>query len=513
MSDDTLLQDQPLGHKLMKKWFWLYFFMLLTAPVWYIIKAIISNTLSVEDVGLFYSVLWLILLLSNYNDLWLTEALQYYLPTYRIQKAYNKYKTILYITISIQVVVWTILAALMYFFADWIAIHHFKSPQAAQIIRTLCWFFIGNNFLQTFQSIFISFQDTKSSNITNTSNLYSTLIFATIFWLSQSLTIDTFALSWIGWVFVGIVVAWLFFVYSYRHTLRHWKFIIEKQVLNIQLKYAFWVFLWANVGSLLWQVDQQLVVNFLWSKQAWYYSNFFTLLSLYNIVITPILSIVFPLVTELITKKDFYKLQLLQNILYKVFSVLVLSVWWLFLAFWPEISVILFGQKFLPSGQLTQYIAPFLIFNALLSINFWILAGMWKAKQRVSIIAWALLVNLLFNLLFVLVFHWWLYGTVYALAAGWVVLWYLSFRMVHRQQPIQFDWKFFLWNFFVIALLSLLFLSFKSNFFVPTDEQRRLCLKNIVFVIFWYYLIIAWINYKSIRALIGEFKLMRSLTK
>ena len=111
MSDDTLLQDQPLGHKLMKKWFWLYFFMLLTAPVWYIIKAIISNTLSVEDVGLFYSVLWLILLLSNYNDLWLTEALQYYLPTYRIQKAYNKYKTILYITISIQVVVWTILAA------------------------------------------------------------------------------------------------------------------------------------------------------------------------------------------------------------------------------------------------------------------------------------------------------------------------------------------------------------------------------------------------------------------
>ena len=47
---DTLLPDQPLGQKLIKKGFWLYFFMLLTAPVAYIIKVLISNALSVEDV-------------------------------------------------------------------------------------------------------------------------------------------------------------------------------------------------------------------------------------------------------------------------------------------------------------------------------------------------------------------------------------------------------------------------------------------------------------------------------
>lgn len=104
MEGDTLLQDQPLGQKLIKKGFWLYFFMLLTAPVGYIIKVLVSNTLSVEDVGIFYSVFGLMMLFSSYHDLGLTEALQYYLPKYWIHKEYDKYKTILYITILAQII-------------------------------------------------------------------------------------------------------------------------------------------------------------------------------------------------------------------------------------------------------------------------------------------------------------------------------------------------------------------------------------------------------------------------
>jgi hypothetical protein len=43
--------------------------MIITAPLGYFAKLIISNTLSVEEVGIFYSVLGLVLLLASYNDL------------------------------------------------------------------------------------------------------------------------------------------------------------------------------------------------------------------------------------------------------------------------------------------------------------------------------------------------------------------------------------------------------------------------------------------------------------
>jgi len=39
-----------LKEKFIKKWFWLYFFSLLSAPIWYIIKIIISWKLAVEEI-------------------------------------------------------------------------------------------------------------------------------------------------------------------------------------------------------------------------------------------------------------------------------------------------------------------------------------------------------------------------------------------------------------------------------------------------------------------------------
>ena len=65
-------------------------------------KVLVSNSLSVEDIGVFYSVLGLVVLLSSYSDLGLTEALQYFLPKYWLNKEYNHYKTVLYVTFFVQ---------------------------------------------------------------------------------------------------------------------------------------------------------------------------------------------------------------------------------------------------------------------------------------------------------------------------------------------------------------------------------------------------------------------------
>jgi O-antigen/teichoic acid export membrane protein len=64
---------------------------------------------------------------------------------------------------------------------------------------------------------------------------------------------------------------------------------------------------------------------------------------------------IFPIVTELITKNNNHQLKMLQDTLYKYFSVFALSMGGLFMAFGPEIASVLFGTKFLYSGQLLVY--------------------------------------------------------------------------------------------------------------------------------------------------------------
>jgi len=65
----TLLKEETLAKKLITKGSLVYIFAFLIAPTGYFIRVLASNTLSVEEIGIFYSILGLITILSAYNDL------------------------------------------------------------------------------------------------------------------------------------------------------------------------------------------------------------------------------------------------------------------------------------------------------------------------------------------------------------------------------------------------------------------------------------------------------------
>lgn len=504
--EGELLADQPLGQKLIKKWFWLYFFMIITAPVGYIIKMIVSNTLSVEDVGIFYSVLGLIWLISIYHDLWLTEALQYFLPKYWIEKKYNSFKTITVITLIAQVTIGIGIACLIYFGADRLAVNHFRSVEAAGIIKTLAFYFIWINFLQVFWSIFISFQDTISNNLLDFFRSYAILIFTVVFRTGHTLTATNFALGWISWLGIALV-AWTIILWKkYGHTLRKGSLVRDSALIKKQFKYALRVFLWANIGSLLGQIDQQMIINILGPKAAGYYSNFFSLLTTYTVIITPILTLTFPIVTELITKNDHSKLKEFQNILYKYFSVFALSIGGIFFAFWPELASMLFGTKFIYSGQLLVYAAPFLILNVLVIINFGILAWLGKVKERVKVLLVALIANIIINFLLLYVFKVGLPGAVIAMAIWRVLLRWWSFKIIQKHQKIWFDWMFLLKNTGIIIILNTVFLIIKANFLLLDNSARWNNIGYFAIALLIYYGILALVNYKDINLLAKEIK-------
>lgn len=509
--DGDLLADQPLGEKLIKKGFWLYFFMLLTAPVGYFIRVIVSNAFSIEDIWLFYSIFWLVTLISMYNDLWLTEALQYFLPKYWINKQYNNYKTIIYITLFAQVISGIIIAWLMWLWADWLAIHHFHSPFAKNILRLFCFYFIGINFLQVLSSIYLAFQDVIANNIAEGSKLYITLIFTLIFWITGTLTISNFALWWIVGLVIGIIISILIFIIKYRKTLHKWILIYDQTLIKSQFYYAFRVFLWANILTLFTQVDQQIVVNFLGAKQAWYYANFWWMIAIFNFIVNPLLTILFPIVNELIIKKELEKLRFLQNILYKYFSVFSLSVGAIFVAFGPYIASIMFWVKFTYSGILSMYIGPFLVFYTPFIINYFILAGLWKIKERAKILWIALWANILSNIILIYLLWWGLIGAIVSLILWWILLWWLSFRLVNNHLHIDFDWRFFTKNLLLIAPLTIICRWIGTRLLVFENIMRYQNIWYLWVIIFGYYCIVTWFNWKDIKILLHEIKILRKI--
>lgn len=502
--DWELLADQPLGQKLIKKGFWLYFFTILIAPTGYFIRVLISNSISVADVGIIYSILWFMGIISAYHDLWLTEALQYHLPKYRINKQYNAFKTSIYFTLIIQAITWLIIAFLLFFWANFLATHYFHSPESAHIIKIFCLYFLGINFFNMLYSIYIAFQDIIQYKLIEWIRSYVTLIFTFCFFLLGILDITSFTRAWMIGLWVSLIISGTLFVKKYWYTLAKWSIERDTALLKKQMKYAFRVFIWINVTLLLSQIDQQFVIYFLGAEAAGYYSNYLSLILSFSVIVWPILWYLFPLTTELIEKGQHDKIKELKNILYKYFSLFAISISWLFLVFGPEIATILFGQKFTYSGHLLTYSSVFLIFYVLYSINLGFLAGMGKVRQRAKIIFIALITNIVLNLIFIQ-FRW-IIGIITAMMISRIMLFIMSHKLIDRNKEISFDRWYLIKNIISIAIFCGIFYYFKDKIFILEDGYRYKNLLYLVIIGIWYYLVILGINYKNIRYLSKEIR-------
>jgi len=506
--DWELLQDQPLWEKLIKKWFWLYFFSFLIAPAWYIVKIIVSNSVSVSDVWVLYSILWLIAFLNVYNDLWLTESLQYFLPRYWLKKQYDYIKTSIYLSLFAQIFTAIIIALILWVWAPWLAEHYFQSPSAVVVLKYFCFYFLGINFFQILQSVFVAFQNTFSFQFVDFVRMRSVVIFTLLFFLTGRQTIEWYSLNLILWLAVGIIVASVIFYRNYKKSLLRGKIVYDKTMLKEYINYALWCFIGINVWTLFGQIIQQLIIVVLWPEQAGYYTNFLSLFNISTILIWPIMGLIFPMVSELVTKKDTKKLSLLYKFFYTYFSVFTLFLAVFFVVLGPEFALVFFGKKFLFSGQLFSLWGIFTIFTIFVSFNFAVLSGMWKIKERVK----HLLISSIFVTIMSLIWLYtiWIYWAIFTFWFSYILLFLMSFRLIYRNIKFNVDWKFIIKNIIIALILSVLIWFVKSKLFVFDDMMRYSNLWKLIGLGFGFFLVFIVFNLSRFMALKNEIVRMRA---
>ncbi len=502
-----LLPDQPLGHKLIKKWFRLYLFVYLAAPAGYLIKVIISNSLSVAEVGILYSIVSLIGLLNVYNDLWLTESLQYFLPRYRIKKQYDYAKTAIYLSLFVQVFTAAIIVVFIRLWAPRIAQHYLHSPGAETILKYFCFYFLGINILQTMQSVFIAFQDTFSYQLTELIRNRAILWFTFFFFITGAGNIANYSLNRILWLLVGIMIGGFIFFRKYRKQVLKGKIIIEKPMLREYTKYALRCFLWLNVANLFWQVIQQITIVMMGPESAWYYTNFLSLFGIAGVVIWPIMGLIFPIVSELVSKKDDKKLSLLFNFFYTYFSVLSFSIAILFFVLWKEVALIVFWKKFVISWMLLMISSIFVVFNNLLVFNLSVLAGMGKIRERVKMLLISTVLAVTTTICCIPRIG--IYGAIIGFCIGQTSLFALSYLKLKKQISIPIDRWFVIRNMVFMSFLWAVIRYIKWKIFIFNDIMRYDNLRKWIALVAAFFLLIGIMNRKKAIALKNEIKKIR----
>lgn len=500
-------KEESLANTLLKKWFWLYFFSYILGPLGYLIRIIISHSVSVQEVWILYSIIGFISLLSAYNWLGLTESLKYFIPQYYLKKQYDYIKTSVIWSLGVQILTSIVIVLFLYFGADWLANYYFHSPDAVSILQYFCIYFFAINIFQVLWSVFLSFQDTFNNKFIEFVRIVGITLFTLLFFWIEQWTLINYSLAWIFGLFLWLLISLIIFFRKYWDVFREGKLVYDKSMLYTFWRYSLWTFLSMNAGILLGMIDQQMVIIILWPESAGYYTNYQSLLNIFLVIISPIFMLLLPLFTEIFAKKDWKKLQLLQNFLYSYFGLFTLSLASLLAVLGPEIAVILYGEKFLLSGKLLMLGAVFYILNSLLSINFTILASMGKVKIKTFIALGVAGINIVLNV--ILLHYVGIYGAVISTIIGWFLLWFFSFRIVYNNCRIDLEWKFVVKNILLFVILGLVIYTLKDRVFVLEDSERFHNFVWLVIVGIVYYLIIGSVNFGKLKFLREEVKRLR----
>ena len=189
--------DNNYFSRLLRKNIWIYFFSFIIAPTGYIVKIVISNSVSIEELGLLYAVMSFMTILGSYNDFWMTESLNYFLPGYVHEKNAKKITNTVSIALVTQMVSTSILALTMFFWASWLNTHYFHSGwQATVLLHILVIQFFADNIFRTISTFFQAIQDTRSQKSMDFFRMFLLMCIVCVLWFFDLHTVENYAWAW-----------------------------------------------------------------------------------------------------------------------------------------------------------------------------------------------------------------------------------------------------------------------------------------------------------------------------
>lgn len=451
----------------------------------YVVKIILSWELSVSEIGIIYGIISLITLISAFNDFGMTESINHFLPQFITQKRYDKVKSMLFYALLAQMVTWIIIASSMFFANNFIALHYFKSSQAIDILYIFTFYFLGINIVQIVTTFFMSIQNTFLNKIIELIRMGSIVVLTIWLYIFDVGDIITYSYAWLSGLYIAVLFSLILFgkFYYIPYFLKE-KMCWEYTFIQPIIKYALLVFIWAQAGTILSQIDMQMIIYLLGTTDAWYYTNYLSIITIPFLVIWPIFWLLVPIISEMHGKGENEKIITIKKNLQNFFVILGIVFNTFFFIFSTQIAYVLFWEKFIPSGEILTYSILFLVCNFLLQINFNIMAGIGKVKERVNIILIAIICNTILNIVFISYI-----GVEWAaLATGiwWVIIWLLSEKKLGSNFKIPFEYTAILKNILIAGCLYIWLSSFKDSIF--TWNSRFL-----VFVILWI-IFLVWIG-------------------
>lgn len=397
----------------------------------YLTRMIYAKNLSVEQYGLFYAVFALIFFFGSFRDMGMSEATLYY-----INKKENKenQKTILFLELLPQIIFSSIFIIVFLFLKNYLVTSYFKDPLANSILNYLIPLFLIETILLTLLSFFRAKQRFIFFNIVQFLSAFLRFFLAFIGFRILKDTSNIPAQTYFFSQICLIIIMLLYFIAKYKNIVKQ-KIQPTKQLSNQMFSYAIPVMFSTAGAVILTYSDTILLTFFKGTQSVAQYNVAQPSLNIILIFASAFISMIFPIISKLYHNNAKQKIHDLINLLYNNFLIATLPLGLIFFTYPSLIIGLLFGDKYLPAAMALQVFALSFIFIILKDINFGIIAGIGKVKERSKILYYGAGFNIILDIILIPIFD--IVGAAIATGLGFILMAFLTTKLVLKTYKIN----------------------------------------------------------------------------
>ncbi len=415
--------------------FLIYIITILAGIGGYLIRILFARELTVSEYGLFYAVYALIFFFAPFRDLGLTESMLFYVNKYLVKRDKKRIKEVVLISLIPQLILGVILSIVFILSSHFLAVHYFKNILAQKVIIILSILFSFQTLYPTATNLFNALHEFTKSKLLDLLSKIFILLFAYILIKFIPKVLIPAASYLLGYAVLSVLAIILLLKENYFFLKE--KTIFERILVKKMFNYALPILFSTGAGIILGYSDMILLTYLKGVEFVGLYNIALPCLNAIILLLIPLSHVLFPIISRSYHSKDHKRIKSILKLIYDNLLIFTLPLGLMFFAFAPLIIKVLFGVKYVAASNALRIFSLFFIFMAVRSINFSIIAGIGKPKERSIILYYGAGFNVLMDLLLIPKFG--ISGAAFATGLGYLLMAYLTFRLINKYYPVKIN--------------------------------------------------------------------------
>lgn len=289
--------SQPLSIRIIKGSSVVLLFTTATAPLGYLVRMMLSRTLSIEMYGLYFAMISFFSFFVTYTDLGFGYSLSYFFPKFYRKK---DYRTCWNLYTYDQLIVFgtsLTLSAVLYVSASWLAHQYFKVPEAESLIKIFCVYFIANSIVSALNKLYNGLQKEVYYASMELIRFLFLIIFAFVYYLKQSHDVSVYAWG-LASSYIFVAVIYRLFLQKNFTALVHRSITWNAELFRTMATYALPTIMTTFVYTIISFSDTFILTFFRGIREVGIYNVMIPIVSVFAIFISPINYFLFPLISH-----------------------------------------------------------------------------------------------------------------------------------------------------------------------------------------------------------------------